>query len=74
LDNFYKSKKSKIHANRGSIEEQNKNITVIKTPKGVYKHSYLQAKATKMKKILGILVLGLSLFGCKENPSEKKQI
>lgn len=54
--------------------EQNKNITVIKTPKGVYKHSYLQAKATKMKKILGILVLGLSLFGCKENPSEKKQI
>ena len=37
-------------------------------------NSYMQAKATKMKKILGSLVLGLSLFGCKENPSEKKEI
>ena len=34
----------------------------------------MQAKAMKIKKNLGILVLGLSLFGCKENPSEKKEI
>lgn len=27
-----------------------------------------------MKKILGILIFGLSLFGCKKNPSEKKEI
>lgn len=36
LDDFYKSKSSTIHANLGSIVEQNKNITEINTTKSVY--------------------------------------
>ncbi|CAA0147908.1 Probable lipoprotein precursor [Tenacibaculum maritimum] len=35
---------------------------------------YLQAKETQMKKITGILIIGLSLFGCKEKTSDKKKI
>ena len=35
-DDFYKSKSSTIHADRGSIVEQNNNITEINTPKGVH--------------------------------------
>ena len=34
LDNFYKSKSSTIHADLGSIVEQNKNKMEINTPKG----------------------------------------
>ena len=36
LDDFYKAKSSTIHADLGSIVEQNKNITEINTLKGVY--------------------------------------
>ena len=36
LDDFYKSKSSTIHADLGSIVEQNKNITEINTPKGAH--------------------------------------
>jgi len=36
LDDFYKSKSSTIHADLGSIVEQNENITEINTPKGVH--------------------------------------
>ena len=36
LDDFYKSKSSTIHADLGSIVEQNKNITEINTPQGVH--------------------------------------
>jgi len=32
LDDFYKAKSSTIHADLGSIVEQNKNITEINTP------------------------------------------
>ena len=34
LDDFYKSKSSTIHADLGSIVEQNKNKMEINTPKG----------------------------------------
>ena len=33
-----------------------------------------QLRAMQMKKLLGILIIGFSLFGCKENSSEKKEI
>ena len=36
LGDFYKSKSSTIHADWGSIVEQNKNIMKINTPKGVH--------------------------------------
>ena len=35
-DDFYKTESSTIHADWGSIVEQNKNITEINTPKGVH--------------------------------------
>ena len=36
MDDFYKSKSSTIHDDKGSIVEHNENITEINTPKGVY--------------------------------------
>ena len=33
-----------------------------------------QLRAMQMKKLLGILIIGFSFFGCKENSSEKKEI